>query len=94
MEQKNTTIERLEKELQGKIRAKKWVFLGGLTTAISAFLEFYSNPYGDSTYPYAQLLLAVVCFGYGVSLLYNKKKLETTLVALRSEARETNETPK
>ncbi|ACX88355.1 hypothetical protein F6Q07_01780 [Pectobacterium parmentieri] len=94
MEQKNTTVERLEKELQGKIRAKKWVFFGGFATAISAFLELYSNPYDDSTYPYAQLLLAVVCFGYGVSLLYNKKKLETALAALRSEAKGPDETLK
>ncbi|AFI90657.1 hypothetical protein [Pectobacterium parmentieri] len=82
MEQKNTTVERLEKELQGKIRAKKWVFFGGFATAISAFLELYSNPYDDSTYPYAQLLLAVVCFGYGVSLLYKQKKAGNSISCL------------
>ncbi|BES85126.1 hypothetical protein PEC302107_23160 [Pectobacterium araliae] len=94
MEQKRTTVERLEKELQGNIKVKPWVFLGGVSTALSALLEFYSNPYGDSTYLYAQVLLAVGCLGYGVSLFYNQKKLEAAVAALRSEAGEMGDTPK
>ncbi|KHN50793.1 hypothetical protein OI69_13370 [Pectobacterium fontis] len=94
MEQKIATIERLEKELQGKIKLTRWVFLGGFSTTMSALLECYSDPYSNSLYSYSQVFLAVWCFGYGVALLYQQKKLEATSAILHLTARDKVDTEK
>lgn len=91
MESKTITIERLEKELQGKMKVKKWAFIGGLATVGSAFLDIYSNPYGDRTYALVQILLAAGCLGWSLFLTYDQKKLETALAALRTDSQGTDE---
>lgn len=84
MDQTNTEITRLEKELEALSQSRTWLFIGGIAIAFSAYQEYQSYTF-DQVYFLVETLLAVGCIGYSASQSYRQRKITAKLNALRAE---------
>lgn len=78
------TMDVLEKALKNTASTKKWCFIGGLATAVSAIIE-YLSPTFTFFYFLSQVLLAVFCLCYCQYLNVQQKKIRSQLDVLSTE---------